>query len=159
MASRGYSLGSPWLCSYGLSSYVVMAMAAIRPIPGWRPSTPDIGCESFEDLDENSAAVAIHFWAPWNGVDPAMDQEIQQVADRFAGRVRFVSANIDTERGSELGARFGVANVPTIVVLASAAEPRLIVGHRGAEELATKIESKLSSDTLPRWWAFWRRDV
>jgi thioredoxin-like negative regulator of GroEL len=136
-----------------------MAIEIARPIPGWKPSTPDLGQESLEDLCKEVGALALHFWASWNGVDPLMDRGIQQVADRFVGRVRFLSVDIDTERGIQLAKQFGVANVPTLVVMRTGAEPRLVIGCGNSEELATRIESKLLPQPRQPWWAFWRWDT
>jgi thioredoxin 1 len=136
-----------------------MAIEIARPIPGWKPAMPDIGHESLESLCNECAALAIHFWAPWNGVDPLMDRGIQQIANQFANRVTFFSANVDTERGAELAQRFGVCNVPTLVVLRFGSKPRLVIGCVGAEALADKLESFLLDPQPHRWWAFWRRDT
>ena len=136
-----------------------MSTEIARPIPGWKPTTPDIGRESLERLGDEHSALAIHFWAVWNGADPLMDRGIQQIANQFANRVKFFSANVDTECGMELQQRFGVCNVPTLVVLRPDIKPRLIVGYGGAEELADKLESLLLGSQTHRWWAFWRRDI
>ncbi len=128
-----------------------------RPIPGWKPTTPDIGRESLESLFDEHSALAIHFWAPWNGVDPLMDRGIQQIANQFANRVTFFSVNVDTERGVELAQRFGVATVPTLVMLRSNSPPRLAVGYgRLRNWLISSNQCCLAPKPQPRW-AFWRR--
>ena len=136
-----------------------MAIEIARPIPGWKPSTTDIGEQSLEVLCEEYPVVAIHFWASWNGVDPVMDRGIQQIAERFAKRVRFFSVDADTERGVELAQLFGVVTVPSLVVLRSGAKPRMIVGCYDAEKLAAKVESQLTTPEPQPWWAFWRPDA
>jgi thiol-disulfide isomerase/thioredoxin len=139
------------------SSLAELAIETARPIPGWKPSTPDIGEQSVEALCNQFPAVAIHFWASWNGVDPRMDRSIQQITDRFANQVKFFSADVDSECGTELAQRFGVATVPTLVVLRSGVKPRLVIGLRDAETLADDVESRLSGPEPRPWWAFWRR--
>src|SRR4051812_17850629 len=136
-----------------------MTTEIARPIRGWKPTTPDLGRETLEALCNECPAIAIHFWAPWNGGDPLMDHGIQQIANQFANRIRFFSVNVDTERGVELAQRFGVANVPTMVVLRPDIKPRLVVGYGGAEDLANKLESLLLVPKSRRWWAFWRGDI
>jgi thioredoxin-like negative regulator of GroEL len=131
-------------------------MEISRPIPGWRPSTPDVRGDAIADLLQQHSAIAIHFWAVWNGVDPPMDRSIQDIADRFAGRVWFVSCNVDLEENVELCRRFGVATVPTLGILVPDRQPQLLVGHRPPEQLAAEIETRLNEPERQPWWASWR---
>jgi thioredoxin-like negative regulator of GroEL len=112
--------------------------------------------DSLESRLQQSEAIAVHFWAPWNGADPLMDRSVQDIVGQFTGRVQFLSSNIDTEPGAALAKRFGVANIPTLVILTLNQEPRLIVGHRDAVELAHQIELRLRNSQTKSGWAFWR---
>jgi thiol-disulfide isomerase/thioredoxin len=131
-------------------------MEIARPIPGWIPSTPAVRSHEIDDLVHRHAVVAIHFWAPWNGVDPLMDQSIQAIASRFADRIGFFSCNVDLEENIELCQRFGIATIPALGILVPDRRPRLIIGHRKPEQLATEIETQLNSSERKPWWAFWR---
>jgi thioredoxin 1 len=149
---------------HGVNQFVMalpltkMAIEIARPIPGWKPSTPDVGEKPLEIPRGDFSALVIHFWASWNGVDPLMDDCVQQVADRFSSRVKFASADVDSERGTGLVQQFGVATVPSLLILKSDAKPRMIVGYRDPEKLAADIESRLLPPTSRPWWAIWRRD-
>ncbi|WP_165246523.1 thioredoxin family protein [Paludisphaera soli] len=101
-------------------------------------------------------AVAIHFWAPWNGHDPAMDRSIQGISGRFAGRVVFVSCNTDLEENRELCQQCGFMNIPALGLLVSGHPPISVIGYRDPETLAGLIESRLNGPKRKRkpWWAF-----
>jgi thioredoxin-like negative regulator of GroEL len=131
-------------------------MKVSRPIPGWRPSTPEVRGLTVEDLVQQHPAVAIHFWAPWNGADPPMDRSIQTISDRLAGRVVFVSCNVDHEENGELCQRCGFKNIPALGLLISGHQPVSIIGYRDPETLACEIESWLNEPERKPWWAFWR---
>ena len=132
-------------------------MEVARPIPGWRPSTPAVGGRALDELVQQHPAIAVHLWAPWNGVDPLMDRSIQAVASQLAGRVYFVSCDVDTDEGAELCRRWGVVNVPALAVLLSGELRRFIVGYLPPEHLAGEIESRLRDpEGRKRWWAFWQ---
>jgi thioredoxin-like negative regulator of GroEL len=103
-----------------------------RPIPDWRPSTPPINPEAFEQLLKEHAAIAIHFWASWNGCDPVLDQSIQSIASEFAGRMSFYSCDVDREENADLCKRCRVVTIPWLAVFVSGTERRRIVesGHQ-----------------------------
>lgn len=138
------------------TSQAVRAMATPRPIPGWRPSTPAVGGRALEELLRQHSAIAIHFWATWDGHDPGMDQSIREIAERFAGRVLFLSADIDLEENRDLCRHFRIANIPTLGVLRSGRNPTLIVGYRDPEHLANEIETRLNEPEKRPWWSFGR---
>lgn len=119
-------------------------MIIARPIPGWTPSTPPIvGKSCLASLDDQ-ATIAVHFWAPWNGVDPPFDELLRQLAGRFASRVPFYSANIDLEQNRSLCELCQVLNVPVLSIRVNGVWQQPIVGCRAtAEELAAEIDSRL----------------
>lgn len=131
-------------------------MSISRPIPGWIPSTPEVRGDAALDLVQRHAAVAIHFWAPWNGADPLLDRSLQALAERFKDRVVFYSCNVDLAENREFCQQCGLANVPTLAIWVSGRLRRMLVGFREPEPFAVEIESQLAP---PRkaWWSFWGR--
>ena len=132
-------------------------MDVARPIPGWTPSTPEVRGDDLDQLARRHPAVVVHFWAPWNGVDPLTDRSIQAAAGRLAERVRFASCNIDLAENADLWHRYGLANVPSLLVLVGGRPRRLIVGHRSPDERVAEIETRLGDPAARKpWWAFWK---
>jgi hypothetical protein len=115
-----------------------------RPIPGWRPSTPEIVADDFVSLASAHPALAIHFWAVWNGADPPLDKNIQAIAGRFAEPVCFVSCDIDRVDNRPFLERCGIANVPTIAVFKGTTLQGMIVGLRKPDQIAVEIEKQLA---------------
>jgi thioredoxin-like negative regulator of GroEL len=128
-----------------------------RPISGWRPSTPEIVADDFALLSSSHPALAIHFWAAWNGYDPPLDKNIQAIASRLAGRVYFVSCDVDRLENRSLYDRCRIANVPTIAVFKGDELTGLIVGLRGPEQLIAEIEKLLTKGHRSRVRQFWRK--
>lgn len=118
-------------------------MKTHRPIPDWTPSTPEVRGRNVDDVVRRHFAVAIHFWAPWNGSDPPMNASILAIADRFVGRVAFYSCNVDLNDNVELCKHCRIANIPTLAIWVSGEQKLPIVGLREPDELATDIESRL----------------
>lgn len=81
-----------------------------KPERNWRPSAPEVRGQDVDELCLQHAALAIHFWATWNRVDREMDRSIQNIVDQFAGRLWFVSCEIDLPENIELCQRFGASN-------------------------------------------------
>ena len=134
-------------------------MATIhRPISGWHPTTPEILADGFASLAESYPAIAIHFWAQWNGADPPMDQSVQVIARRFTDRVHFVSCDVDCPDNLQLCERARVATVPTIAVFKKGELQGTVSGLREPEPLADEIVRLLTTkQTRPV--SLWRRLV
>ncbi|HWL07978.1 MAG TPA: thioredoxin family protein, partial [Planctomicrobium sp.] len=128
----------------------------LEPERSWSPSTPDVRGHDVDELCRQHSAIAIHFWATWNRVDREMDRSIQNIVDQFAGRVRFVSCEIDLPENLELCQRFGVSNIPALGLLVSDCPPQLVVGCREPKQLAAEIERLLKIPERKSWWEFWR---
>src|SRR5690606_5335161 len=118
-------------------------MSIARPIPGWIPTTPPLVGESDVAQLDDQTIIAVHFWAPWNGVDPPFDELLRQLADQYASRVRFYSANIDLEENLKLCQQCQVLNVPALSIRVNGVWQQPIVGCRAtADDLAAEIESR-----------------
>ncbi|HVT30263.1 MAG TPA: hypothetical protein VHE81_19785 [Lacipirellulaceae bacterium] len=142
----------------GAASSCLKMMANIyRPIPGWRPSTPEIVADDFPSVAASHPALAIHSWEGWNGVDPPLDRNIQAIARRFASRVHFVSSDIDRAENWPLWDRCGAANVPTVVLFKGEELQGLSVGLRKPEQLAAEIEKLIAKEPQSHVRRFWRR--
>jgi thioredoxin 2 len=74
------------------------------------PSAP-----AFEALvSQSPVPVVVDFWAPWCGPCRMMAPEVEKVADTLAGSA--VVAKVDTEAVTELGERFLIRSIPTLMV-------------------------------------------
>ena len=125
-----------------------------HPIPGWQPSLAEVVGDGLDALLSANPAVAVHFWAVWNGVDPPMEGSVRAIQHQFAGRVVFVACDVDREENVGLCKRFGVVTVPTLVVIAPGQLPLSVVGYREPEALAVALEEALKPVRRP-WWRFW----
>ena len=66
-------------------------------------------------VTESPIPVVVDLWAPWCGPCRAMSPVLDEVALRYAGRVKVVKVNVDEEPG--LAAAFKVQGIPTLAVL------------------------------------------
>lgn len=72
------------------------------------------GFEKYVIQNSHLAPVLVEFMAMWSGPCIAMSNVLHELADEFAGQ--FVFAKVDIDEQLELVKRYGVENVPALVV-------------------------------------------
>jgi len=67
-----------------------------------------------------SLPVLVDFWAPWCGPCRMVAPHLVKIAEQEAGRL--IIAKVDTEARPELGQRFRITAIPTMIVFKNGAE-------------------------------------
>ncbi|MDR2390865.1 MAG: conjugal transfer protein TraF [Planctomycetota bacterium] len=92
--------------------------------------------------DAVSAGVAlVDFWAAWCPPCRRQGPIVEGLADAYAGRA--LIAKMDVDQNGETAARFGVNNIPTIILLKDGKEERRLVGVTESNELAGELDKLL----------------
>ncbi|SFV69031.1 Thioredoxin [hydrothermal vent metagenome] len=82
---------------------------------------------SFDEVVANSdIPVIVDFWAPWCGPCQMMAPNFERAAQAFPLKARF--AKVNTENEQNLGARFGIRSIPTIIVFKDGREVDRVSG-------------------------------
>ena len=98
----------------------------------------DVGMDTFQDevLDAN-VPVVVDFWAPWCGPCRVVAPEVEKLAERADGEVKFVKVNIDENR--DIAMKYGVMSIPTIAKFERGSVVAQVVGAKGADALSKEL--------------------
>lgn len=98
-----------------------------------RPSLPidALNTKVFDAAVANSSVpILVDFWAAWCGPCRMVAPEVEKVAQNMAGRALVLK--VDTDANPELGARYGIRSIPTIMVFSGGREVNRMSGVRPA---------------------------
>ncbi|MDD2905762.1 MAG: thioredoxin TrxC [Sulfurimonas sp.] len=93
----------------------------------------------FDEVIVNSdIPVIVDFWAPWCGPCKMMAPNFEKAATKFALKTLFVKVN--TENEQNLGARFGIRSIPTLIIFKNAKEVHRVSGALDETSLSRLVE-------------------
>jgi thioredoxin 2 len=90
------------------------------------------------EVERSPLPVLVDLWAEWCGPCRVMAPVLDQLAAEMAGRVRVAKLNVDENPAT--ASRYGVSNIPTLLVFKGGREVDRIVGVRPKAELVRRLE-------------------
>ena len=98
----------------------------------------ELNDSNFDEVVVNSdIPVIIDFWAPWCGPCKMMAPVFEKTAQNFGLKTLFCKVN--TENEQNLGARFGIRSIPTLIIFKDGKEVERVSGALDASSLSALV--------------------
>lgn len=105
-------------------------------------SVVELNSSNFDEIVVNSEIpVIVDFWAPWCGPCKMMAPTFKSVALDYPLKTLF--AKVNTEDQQELGARFNIRSIPTLVIYKDGKEVQRVSGALDSSNLTNLVNNHL----------------
>ncbi len=99
-----------------------------------------------EEVLKSELPVLVDFWAPWCGPCRMVGPVVDELAEEYAGRVKFVKVN--TDENVQTAATYGIRSIPTLLVFKGGQQVDQIIGCQPKGDLQRSLESALTEDAI-----------
>lgn len=101
-----------------------------------------ISDDTFEnEVIESAIPVIVDFWAQWCGPCKALAPIIEDVAQKYTGKVKFVKLDVDNNPSTP--PKFGVRGIPTLILFKDGQVKATQVGLLNKADLMQFIDSNI----------------
>ncbi len=94
------------------------------------------------EVAKSSVPVLVDFWAEWCGPCRLMGPILDEIAPAYKGKLKIGKLNVDENQDAPT--KFGVMNIPTMIVFKGGKEADRIVGAMSKGDLQKKLDKALA---------------
>ena len=95
-----------------------------------------------KEVLDSDQPVLVDFWATWCMPCKMIAPIVNEISNEYNGKCKVAKLNIDD--AMEIATKFGVMNIPTIILFKDGKEFTRIVGVASKESILKKIEGALT---------------
>ncbi len=102
----------------------------------------DINEQNFEqDVVNSSIPVVVDFWATWCGPCRKLSPVIDEIAEGYVGKVKFVKVNI--EDCTEIAKKYSISGIPSLLVFSNGEVVERLTGLMPKSTIISNIEKHI----------------
>jgi len=95
------------------------------------------------DVMNSDIPVFVDFWAEWCGPCRMVSPVVEELANDYDGKIKFVKVNVD--EANELASKYNVFSIPTLAIFNKGQLVNQQVGAASKESYKNMIEKTLAS--------------
>ena len=94
------------------------------------------------DVLQSDKPVLVDYWAEWCGPCKMVAPVVDELAEEYDGKVKFVKLN--TDDNIETASKYGIRSIPTLMVFKGGEAVEQVVGFRPKSELKKSLDKALA---------------
>ncbi len=109
--------------------------------PDFPDSSIKLTDNNFQDIINRYPLVVVDFWADWCAPCKSMEPILEELAEKYSGKIVFGKVNVDQE--ARIPKRFQVSGIPNLVVFKNGDPVDRIVGMAPKQKLESRLTKHL----------------